>query len=352
VHGNLKCIECHTDAAPLPHKDILAPVDCARCHGEAGRLFERSIHGRASKRGDKEAPSCSSCHGPGHRIRTVSDRRSIMSRESRVRVCLRCHTDTEVQKHHKLPSSEMIKAYEKSVHGRLLKEGRSSQVALCTDCHGAHLILDSKERESKTNRMNIPGVCGGCHVQIYNEYKVSIHGTALSEGKLESPACTDCHGEHTLTLVSDPTAPVYQTNVPAKCASCHENQTIISKYGLPSGRYASYEGSFHGVAVKYGKLTAANCTSCHEVHRILPASEAESSISPQNIPRTCGKCHPGMRQATNIGRVHVEATKESSRGMYYVRKFYIWFIAVLMALFVCYIVLDIYGTRRRRRDGR
>jgi hypothetical protein len=258
----------------------------------------------------------------------------------------------EVQKTHKLPSSDLIKAYENSVHGRLLKEGKPTRGAICSDCHGNHLILGPKEPDSRTNRLNIPEVCGRCHVHIYNEYKVSIHGRALKEGKTESPGCTDCHGEHTLALVSDPKAPVYARNIAATCAGCHENQTIIKKYRLPSDRYSSYVGSFHGVAMKYGDITAANCTSCHEVHRILPAAEAESSISPQNLSRTCGKCHPTMKDAISLGKIHVEAKKESSLGMYYVRRFYAWFIGGLMILFVCYIALDVYGRiRRRRNDG-
>jgi hypothetical protein len=352
VHRGIRCIECHDDAAFVPHQKPLSRVDCGRCHGEAGRQFGKSVHGMALKRGDKDAPSCTSCHGDGHRVYGVSDPRSAMFRANLVRECVRCHTDAGVQKSHKLPSPDVIKAYEKSVHGRLLKEGKPVQVALCTDCHGVHLILRPKDPESRVNRMNIPEVCGRCHAQIYNEYKVSIHGRALKEGKLESPGCTDCHGEHTLTLVTDPKAPVYQANVAATCAGCHENRKIIQKYGLPSGRYSSYVGSFHGVSVQYGNLMAANCTSCHEVHRILPASEAESSISPQNLSRTCGKCHPAMKEATSIGRIHVEAKKESSLGMYYVRRFYLWFIGGLMVLFLCYIALDIYGGIKRRRDDR
>jgi hypothetical protein len=262
---------------------------------------------------------------------------------------VKCHTDVEVQKTHKLPSSDLIKAYEKSVHGRLLKEGKPARGAVCIDCHGNHLILGPKDPDSKTNPVNIPEVCGRCHVQIYNEYKVSIHGRALKEGKMESPGCTDCHGEHTLTVVKDPKAPVYVKNIAATCAGCHENQKIIKKYRLPSDRYSSYVGSFHGVAMKYGDITAANCTSCHEVHRILPASEAESSISPSNLARTCGKCHPAMKDAVSIGKIHVEAKKESSLGMYYVRKFYIWFIGCLMVLFLTYIALDVYGRIRRRQ---
>jgi len=351
VHRTIACINCHRDAAPLPHRRPLALVDCTGCHEEAARHFGRSVHGAAFRRGDKDAPSCASCHGE-HHILPASDRRSTVFRGNLLILCARCHTDAEVQKTHQLPSPDLIKAYENSVHGRLIKEGRQVQAALCIDCHGSHLILGPKDPESKTNRGNIPQVCGRCHVEIYNEYKVSIHGRALREGKMESPTCTDCHGEHTLTRVSDPKAGVYVANVAATCARCHENQTIIAKYRLPSDRYSTYLGSFHGIAMKYGDITAANCTSCHEVHRILPAAEAESSINPQNIGRTCGKCHPAMKDAASLGRIHVEARKESSLGMYFVRKFYVWFIGILMAFFVAYIGLDVYGRIRRRKHGR
>jgi hypothetical protein len=348
VHREIGCVECHRDASALPHKGPLAKVDCGTCHNEAARLFGRSIHGTALKRGDKDAPGCTTCHGD-HRIYRVSDQRSPVFRANVVPLCTRCHTDVEVQKTHKLPSSDLIKAYENSVHGRFLKEGKSARAAVCSDCHGTHLILGPNDRLSKTNKANIVEVCGRCHVQIYNEYKLSVHGTALKQGKMESPGCTDCHGEHTLTVVKDPKAQVYVQNVPTTCAHCHEDQEIIRKYGLPSGRYSTYMGSFHGVAMKYGDLTAANCTSCHEVHRILPATDPASSINPKNLSRTCGKCHPGLKDAASIGKVHVEAKKESSRGMYFVRQFYTWFIGILMALFIAYIALDVYSRIRRKK---
>jgi hypothetical protein len=351
VHRAVSCVQCHPAESFYPHKGGPVAVDCAGCHSDVSRQYGRSVHGVAAQKGDKDAPRCTSCHGRGHQIYGVSDPRSAMSRSRLVRECVRCHTDARVEKTHGLPSPDLIKAYENSVHGRLSREGRRTQVALCTDCHGVHLILNPKNPESTMNPVNIPGVCGRCHAQIYNEYKVSIHGRALAAGRLESPGCTDCHGEHTLAMVKDPSAPVFEANVAKTCAGCHENQTIIAKYGLPSDRYSSYAGSFHGIAINYGNLNAANCTSCHEVHRILPATEADSSISAQNLPRTCGRCHPGMKGASSIGKVHVEAKKGSSTGMYFVRRFYKWFIGVLMALFLCYIALDIYGRiSRRKRD--
>ena len=58
-----------------------------------------------------------------------------------------------------------------------------------------------------------------------------------------------------------------------------------------------------------------------------------------------------MKSISSIGKVHVEAKKESSLGMYYVRSFYAWFIGLLMLLFVGYIALDVYGRIKRRRGG-
>jgi hypothetical protein len=37
--------------------------------------------------------------------------------------------------------------------------------------------------------------------------------------------------------------------------------------------------------------------------------------------------------------------------MYYVRRFYTWFIGILMLLFVGYIALDVYGRIKRRGSG-
>ena len=120
VHRTIACIDCHRDAAPLPHRRPPAKVDCSGCHEEAARQFGRSVHGAAFRRGDKDAPSCASCHGE-HHILPASDRRSTVSTGNLVILCARCHTDAEVQKTHQLPSSDLIRAYENSVHGRLLR---------------------------------------------------------------------------------------------------------------------------------------------------------------------------------------------------------------------------------------
>lgn len=253
--------------------------------------------------------------------------------------CLRCHG------HGLYRSAKAAKEEIKPVNVQDLKDSAHRGVT-CIDCHKDISKTPHPERLGRVD-------CGFCHEAVQRLFARGIHGECFKKGVKDAPYCTDCHGTHAIYPASDHRSPVSKEGVVSTCAKCHADQKIIAKYSLPSDRYSSYIGSFHGVAMQYGNLTAANCTSCHEVHRILPASDPESSVNKANLAKTCGKCHPQLKGTTLEGKIHVEARKESSLGMYYVREFYKWFIGILMALFVGYIALDIYGRikRRGRDDG-
>ncbi|HEX9911836.1 MAG TPA: hypothetical protein VGB01_01160, partial [candidate division Zixibacteria bacterium] len=205
--------------------------------------------------------------------------------------------------------------------------------------------------KSPVNKVNIAHTCAKCHPGIDEVYQRSIHGVTLAKGILDSPTCTDCHGEHGITAVRDPSGKVSPRNIPKTCSACHSEERIVKKYGLLPVAYDTYMNSFHGIAHKYGEMVVADCASCHGYHDILPSSDPRSSINPKNIPHTCGRCHKGASENFAKGRVHIQATKESSLGVYIVRKFYTWFIGILAVFFVAYIVLDVLGRRRRRIKG-
>jgi hypothetical protein len=38
-------------------------------------------------------------------------------------------------------------------------------------------------------------------------------------------------------------------------------------------------------------MVAAICSDCHTPHRNLPADDRRSSVHPQNLVQTCGRCH-------------------------------------------------------------
>lgn len=347
VHKKLNCTECHREISSFPHPEKPPPVQCGFCHRPSKEEYGKSPHGKGFLKGDKDYPACSTCHG-AHDVKRVKDPHSTVYPLNLQKVCITCHTDEKLETRHGLPGPEIFKAFDKSVHGRALKAGMNV-AAVCSDCHGTHRIEPADDPSSMVNRKNVPGMCGKCHVPILDIYKTSIHGQAVRKGIKDAPVCTDCHGEHTITKVTDPTSKVYAANISRTCSSCHENEALQTQYGLPPRRLATYEYSYHGIASTYGQVTAANCASCHGVHDILPSRDPKSNVNTANLVKTCGKCHPGATQNFARGKVHIEARKESSFGVFAVRTFYTWFIGILGAGFLLHVALDIIGWLRQRK---
>lgn len=351
VHRDVGCISCHSEAASVPHPAPMGRVACGSCHAEEQSEYLKSIHGLGIAKGEAEAPLCSTCHGT-HEILQVKDPASAAHPLNLMRVCIKCHEDPAMKGKYDLPSAEFIKAYESSVHGQALRRGGLVITALCNDCHGTHTILPADDPDSAVNRLNIPADCGKCHSGITDVYLESIHGKALKAGNPDAPVCTDCHGEHTILKRTDPKSKTAATNVPVTCSACHDDVKLAEAYGLPQRRLLTYLDSYHGVANKFGVRVVADCSSCHGVHDIRPSADPKSSINKQNLPETCGKCHPGAGKHFAEGPVHVEATKESLYGKWLVRRFYTIFISILVLLFVSYVALDLLGHRRHKHSGR
>ncbi len=347
IHKKLTCTECHREITSFPHPEKPARVRCGFCHRPSDEEYGKSIHGKGFLKGDKDSPTCSTCHGT-HDVKKIKDPRSRIFPLNLQKVCLTCHADEKLDARHGLPGPEVFKAFEKSVHGRALRAGLNV-AAVCSDCHGTHRIMPADDPSSMVNKANIPGMCGKCHMPILDTYKTSLHGQAASKGIKEAPVCTDCHGEHTITRVTDPSSKVYATNIPKTCSACHEREALQTQYVLPPRRLATYEYSYHGIASTYGQVTVANCASCHGVHDILPSTDPRSSVNPANLIKTCGKCHPGATENFAKGNVHIEAKKESSFGVFAVRTFYTWFIGILGTGFLLHVTLDIIRWIRQRK---
>jgi hypothetical protein len=344
IHGKAGCTACHVGAT-APHGK-LAPVACGRCHAAAEKSYAESTHGLDWVEGNRDVPGCSDCHGR-HDIRKPSDPEARTFRLNIVSVCLACHKDRVIEKRYGLPGQEVMEAYEHSVHGMALRRSGLLGTAVCSDCHGNHRILPGDQPRSATHRQNIPTLCGKCHPGILEQYDRSVHGRGMRGGIAESPVCTDCHGEHTITKITDPASGVFARNIPRTCSSCHEDEAISTRYAIPKKRFATYMDSFHGVKLRYGMTTAANCASCHGFHEILPSSDPASSVNKANIPATCGKCHPNAGPNFARGSVHVEVSPRGAKGVFAVRVFYTVFISALVTLFVLHVGLDLIGRRRR-----
>lgn len=346
VHGKGSCTTCHADAKS-PHGK-LAGVACGKCHPDAEKSYAQSTHGKGHAKGAREAAYCSDCHGK-HDIRKSKDAASRTFRLNIVGVCLKCHKDRAIEEKFGLPGQQVMEAYEQSVHGMALKKSGLLGTAVCSDCHGNHTILPGDQPRAATHRQNIPTLCGKCHSGILEQYEGSVHGKGMRGGIAESPVCTDCHGEHRITKITDPSSSVYTKNIPKTCSACHEKEGISSRYALPKKRFATYMDSFHGIALEYGMTKAANCASCHGFHDILPSNDPASRVNKANLPATCGKCHPNAGPNFAKGPMHVEVTPQKAMGVFAVRIFYTIFISVLVVLFVLHVGLELYGRRRRKQ---
>ncbi len=361
AHGKLRCIDCHRDLSgrPLPHPTA-ATVDCAGCHRadnpygapdvKSRIMYEDSAHGQAVARGDKDAPRCFTCHGD-HYILPPGNEASSVSRANIPATCGRCHSDPGIVRRHNIEKGEVLKFYRQSVHGQALAAKGLSVTAVCTDCHGVHDIKIGSDPKSSVSRPHIPATCGKCHGGIYKEYQAGIHGQAFARGAKEAPVCTDCHGEHTIRAPAEATSSVNPIHIAKTCSHCHENVKIERKFGLPAHRLSTYMDSYHGVANKYGDITVANCATCHGAHEILPSSDPHSPINKRNLPKTCGRCHPGAGKNFAKGSVHLLPSPKKDQGVYWVRRFYQVFIFGLVAAFVGYIFLDLLSRRRKRAEG-
>jgi hypothetical protein len=286
VHGGKTCIDCHVDVLEIPHATPPQPVNCANCH---------------------------------YRDNTVG-----------------------------APPSDVYQQYRESVHGRAVARG-NPEAPTCQDCHGAHGIRSRQDPANQLARAALPKVCGRCHLGIYAEFRTSIHGVGLEAGKPDVPTCADCHNEHGIRSHLDAESSTSSANVARTCSACHAAESIVGKYGISTEQVDAYQESFHGVATKYGMRTVANCASCHGVHDIRPAEDPASAVNPANIPRMCGKCHPGANANYAQGQIHVRPKDPKSGIVYYVSGFFKWLTISVICALVAHIVLDLLRQYRRRK---
>lgn len=345
IHGFLECLDCHPAGEAVPHSDRILANECVTCHDDVGEEYARSIHGWLKSTGDPLVDGCSSCHGKGHDIRGSEDPESPTHDQRLAETCGVCHASPELAARSGIHIFRPLSAYTDSIHARALKEGKNA--ATCSDCHGSHSILRASDPLSSVNRLHIAQTCGECHVEIDVAYEQSVHGRAAAEGVRESPTCIDCHGEHRILEPRRRDSPVYPTNIPKMiCGRCHSDIHLSEKFGISADRVPAYEDSYHGLAARAGRITVANCASCHGVHDILPSSDPASHIHPDHLAATCGQCHAGAGERFAIGPVHILPEEPAYPAVYWVRRIYIWLIVGTIGFMLLHNGLDLYRKMR------
>jgi hypothetical protein len=143
--------------------------------------------------------------------------------------------------------------------------------------------------------------CRTCHAQLDDrlgepakQFADDIHGT-------RGITCASCHGgdpreedmEKSMSRAKGFRGVPKRSEIPQLCAKCHSDGAFMRAYNpsLRTDQLAQYRTSVHGKRLATGDTRVAVCSDCHGIHKIRPASSPISSVYPQQIPNTCGRCH-------------------------------------------------------------
>lgn len=152
--------------------------------------------------------------------------------------------------------------------------------------------------------------CIDCHNELEDSLKKPVEMIKIDIHYQFGLSCADCHGGD--PLIFDERAMDKKFGffgVPDKkgvvelCSKCHSNPKYIRKYN-PSIRVDQldlYRTSKHGALLEKGDKKVAVCSDCHSSHGILPSIDSRSTIFPQKVPETCGKCHQNKDYMKDYG---------------------------------------------------
>ena len=280
------CASCHTPHSILPHTDPASSIargniakTCTKCHALIEAVHRKVIQGALWEREAHVLPACVDCHQP-HKIRKVFYTQGMADAD-----CMRCHDRADLR----ASDGRSLR-----VHRDALQGSRHSRVA-CSQCHAGVNASRIRPCETVVAKVN----CTSCHAEAGQEYATSMHGKLRAQDDANAPSCEECHGTHEVKGRHDPTSPTFAANVPDLCARCHrEGEKAAVRYtGSQHQIIERYTESIHGKGLLQSGLTVtATCTSCHTAHRVLPRSDASSSVNPRNLPATCGRYHHGIQE--------------------------------------------------------
>jgi len=273
------------DGAPRPPRvATVASGRCGVCHPTERVAFETSPHAR-------EEVHCTSCHGGDD---TTDDEKKAhggrftkIDRAAVPKMCASCHSDEKRMRPYDIPVDQ-YELYQKSRHGQLLAKG-DRQVAVCSDCHGAHDILQVTDPASRVYTTNVPRTCGRCHgdttlvrqrgiQNAYADYLTSVHAHQLFDlGNMRAPTCVSCHGVHGA-------APPEVADVTKVCGRSHTTERRYFIAGPHAVKMAQNDvpaciacHGNHGVEASVVDRLGSNCVKCHE------KGDARESIGPRML---------------------------------------------------------------------
>jgi predicted CXXCH cytochrome family protein len=287
---------------------------------------------------------CQTCHSEGSTAAAVFTKSTHASL-----ACVDCHADlattTEFPHPEKLKPAACVTCHEGTVakfQDSIHEEGRRrlglAVAPTCSGCHGTHDILAKTDSASRVHPLRVAGTCGACHVGIVSEYDQSIHAKRLRTAGAAAPTCSTCHTAHSIRRTNTAS---FQLDVIQECGTCHVE------------KIRTYRDTFHGQVTALGFERVAKCADCHDAHRIMPARDPASTVSPGRLVETCARCHPGANDSFVRYDPHPNPN-DYGRGpvLWWVKQFYTVLIAGCFSFFGLHTLLWFWRSRKEREAGR
>ncbi|MHB8110556.1 MAG: cytochrome c3 family protein [Syntrophorhabdaceae bacterium] len=323
-HGNLACIVCHNDAKELPHPEKLKKPDCALCHQGAVKKYNISIHRQKNLdcRGchDIHTPApgskkCASCHiGVTHKS-LPSAKKHLAALD-----CTGCHAKTiEGQIAVRIDSRQpMVRTTVDKDRNNFVDEKEWKDFLAHTQSVAKDTYSIKRKYSARGSMHDITAKaisCNACHVQNKVFQKATLE--AYSEGQYMRLAL-DPHG----IIPRLPTSDLYALTSHGKggvsCRDCHVSQGRISD-AICAKCHEKVYGIYKGT--KHAKGGAANCTDCHDPHKVQTYREMNNK---ERIA-VCVKCHGDYKKRhtwlphTELHFMYLECSTchspESDKGM-------------------------------------
>ncbi len=406
VHSGLSCNDCHREFNQKRHPErrfrsrkqyrIKLALVCRDCHSKE-KLETRKIHCQLlAQEAAGAVVVCTDCHGY-HSVKPV---RGGMLYESERKYCMSCHgydiyksfnhrerislkvntkyLDSSVHRllncsdcHYGFSTDEHPKRYFirkrdlsvalsenckrchfdkyakilESIHYKMLSQGNIN-APVCTDCHGYHNVV-----RIRRNRTLIVRRCRNCHGRIFEIYQNSVHGSALlNESNRDVPICIDCHKAHD---IKNPLTLDFHELIPEICSNCHSNGKIMAKYGISTDVVKTYLSDFHGVTLGFYKKQReelykparpiAVCTDCHGTHDIVSTRSVEPKVLKAKLVKRCRKCHKNATENfPDAWLSHYQPSLKKAPCVYVVGLVYRIFIPVLVVGLGLQILLHVW----------
>ena len=216
-HGTHKVMSRYADSSATNRQFI--PEMCGKCHAKNGKAtinthlkeidafsdYSSSVHGKGlMEKGLLASAICTDCH-TSHNILKESDPNSTVNPLQIAHTCGNCHKSIYYE-------------YMSSDHN-IQKNTKDKIYPTCANCHTAHTITEIDKDKFLTE---ITLQCGSCHKKLSETYMETYHGKAYTLGYLKAARCSDCHGAHHILNMSNPESQVGQKNIVKTCKKCHK----------------------------------------------------------------------------------------------------------------------------------